>query len=286
MLDELEERRAELIKKAEEYKRRRSELNSEASKWSELRDELNGRIREVINKAKEFKDQREEYKKKSSEKKSKRDELNRKASLYYSRLEKSQKKNNIASIQTLENLRERIDDLEFKQQVKVLSMDKERQLVAKITELKKEFNGMQKELEGDKRLRELLIKVQGYRREADEYHKELIKHEKLAQECHEKMVKSFKEADRLREKADESHRLFLKAQEAADEAHGLFIKDLRDIRDFDRVINGVKRKIGEDWEFRGKIEARKKAKDVYERFREGEKLNTTDLLVLQKSEML
>lgn len=280
------ERRAEVIKRADEYKSRRTELNSEASKWSELRDELNGRIKEAVEKAKGFKKQREVYEKLIEEKKAKRGELNRKASTYYSMVEKLRKKNDLKSIQVFERLRGRIDELELKQQVEVLSKDKERKLVAKITELRKEFDIMQKELEKDKKLKELLKKAQRYRKEADKYHEDAIKYVKLSHECHDKMVEWFKEADRVREKADDAHRLFVGAQEAADDAHRLLIRHLRDIKDFDRVINGLRRKIREDFGFRTRMEARKRAKGIYERFRDGEKLSTEDLLRLQKSEML
>ncbi len=280
------ERRAEVIKRAEEYKGRRTELNSEASKWSELRDELNGRIKEAVEKAKGFKKQREVYERLIEEKKAKRGELNRKASTHYSTVEKLRKKNDLKSIEVFERLRGRIDELELKQQVEVLSKDKERKLVAKITELRKEFEKMQKEWEKDKKLKELLQKAQGYRREADTYHEGVIKYVKLSHECHDKMVEWFKEADRVREKADDAHRLFLEAHEEADDAHRLFIQYLRDIKDFNRVISGLRRKIREDFGFRERVEARKSAKGIYERFREGEKLSTDDLLRLQKSEMM
>ena len=286
MLEELVRRRAEVIKIAEEYKRKRTELNSKAKQWSELRDELNGRIKEAVEKAKEFKKQREEYEKIIEDRKAKRGELNRKASTYYSMVEKLRKKNDLKSIQAFEGLRKRIDELELKQQVEVLSKDKERKLVAKITELRREFDRMQKELEKDKKLKELLREAQRYRKEADIYHEEGIKHVKLSHECHDKMVEWFKEADRVREKADDAHHLFLATQEEADDAHRRFIRHLRDIRDFDRVINGLRRKIREDFGFRERVEARKKAKGIYERFREGEKLSTEDLLMLQKSEEL
>jgi len=286
MLEKLEERRAEIIKKAEEYKNRRTELNSEASKWSELRDELNGRIKEVVEKAKEFKQQREEYEKLIADKKAMRGRLNRKASLNYTMVEKLRKGNDLQSIQAFERLRKRIADLELRQQVQVLSKDKEKRLVAKITELRREFEGMEKELEKDKKLKELLKKAQKCRKESDKYHEEVMNYVKLSHECHDKMVECFKEADRIREKADEAHLLFLETQEEADEAHRRYIQHIRDLKDFDRVINGLRRKIREDWGFRERMEARKQANDIYEKFREGEKLSTEDLLLLQRSELL
>ncbi|MBN1762039.1 MAG: phosphoserine phosphatase [Methanomicrobia archaeon] len=285
MLEELEERRAEIIKKAEEYKLRRTELNTEASKWAELRDELNGRIKEAVEKAKEFKQQREEYEALIADKKVKRGELNRKASSYYLMVEKQRKRNDMQSIQAFERLRERIAELELRQQVEVLSKDKEKKLVAKITELRREFDRMEKELEKDRKLTELLKKAQKYRVESDTYHEEVIEHVRLSHECHSKMVECFKEADRIREKADEAHRLFIEAQEEADEAHKRYIRYLRDMKDFDRVISGLRRKIREDWGFRERMEARKKAKGIYEKFKDGGKLSTEDLLMLQRSEM-
>jgi len=285
MLEELEERRTEIIKKAEEYKARRTELNSEASKWSELRDELNGRIKEAVEKAKGFKQQREECEKLIASKKTKRGELNRKASSYYVMVEKQRKRNDMQSIQAFEGLRERIAELELRQQVEVLSKDKEKKLVARITELRREFDRMEKELEKDKKLTELLKKAQKYRVESDKYHEEVINLVKVSHECHDKMVDCFKEADRIREKADEAHRLFLEVQQEADEAHKRYIRSLRDMKDFDRVISGLRRKIREDWGFRERMEARKKAKGIYDKFREGEKISTEDLLLLQRSEM-
>ena len=286
MLEELEERRAEITKKADEYKARRTELNSEASKWAELRDELNGRIKSAVEKAKGFKKQREVYEELIGNGKTKRSELNKKASQHYSTVEQMRKKNDMQSIQAFELLRQRIDKLELRQQVEVLSKEKERKLVAKITELKREFDGMEQELEKDQKLKELLKKAQTYRKESDKYHEEVIKNVKCSHECRDKMVRCFKEADRVRVKADESHRHFLESQEGADEAHRRYIRYLRDEKDFDRVITGLKRKVGEDWVFRERIEAKKRAKDIYERFQDGEKLSTEDLMQLQKSEMM
>ncbi len=134
-------------------------------------------------------------------------------------------------------------------------------------------------------MKELLTNAQKYKAEADKNHEEVLNNVKHSHESHDRMVEWFKEADRARAKADEAHRRFLVAQEEADDAHRLFIRNHRDIKDFNRVINGLRRKIKEDFGFRERVEARKMAKGIYEKFRDGEKLNTEDLLVLQKSEM-
>lgn len=285
MLEELEERRAEIIKRAEEYKIKRTELNSEASKWSELRDELNSRIKVATEKAKKFKLEREEYGELIVLKKAKRDELNREASSCYQTVKKRRKKIDMPSIQSLERLRARIAELELKQQVKVIGKAEERKLVTKITELRREFDQLEKKLEKDAKSAESMRNTEKYRKEADKYHAEVINLVKLSRECHDKMVDHFKEADRIRKKADSAHQLFLEAQKEADESHKRYIRYIRDIRDFDRVISGLQRKLQEDLGFRERVEAKKKANGIYERFKGGEKLSTEDLLQMQRFEL-
>lgn len=285
MLEELKERRAEIIKRAEEYKIRRTELNSEASKWSELRDELNARIKVATEKAKTFKLQREEYEELIVSKKAKRDELNKKMSSCYLAVKKRRKKSDMQSIQSFERLKDRIAELELKQQVEVIGRAEERKLVARITELRRELDRLEKKLWKDVKLAESMRNAEKYRKEADKYHEEVINLVKLSRECHDKMVDHFKEADRIRKKADSAHLLFLEAQKEADESHKRYIRYIRDVRDFDRVISGLQRKIWDDWGFRERIEAKKKAKGIYERFKEGEKLSTEDLMQMQRFEL-
>jgi len=285
MLEDLEERRAEIIKRAEEYKIKRTELNSEAHKWSELRDELNSKIKVATEKAKEFKLQREEYEELIVAKKAKRDELNEKASSCYPALEKRRKKCEMDSIQSFERLKVRIAELELKQQVEVIGRAEERKLIAQITELRREYDRLEKKLSKDMKLAELMRKAEEYRKEGDKYHEELVNLVKLSRECHDNMVEHFKEADRIRKKADSAHMSFLEAQKYADESHKRYIGYIRDARDFDRLISGLQRKIREDWGFRERMEAKRKAKSIYERFKEGKKLNTEDLMQMQRFEL-
>ena len=177
-------------------------------------------------------------------------------------------------IRSFEELRRKIDELELRQQTRVMSIEQERQLVARIAELRRELDVKMQELERDKKLKELLERAKVLKAEADEHHKQLIKYAKLAQQHHESMVECYREADRLRARADAAHQKFLEAQRSADEAHRLFIRHQRDARDFDRVIKGIYRKMYEDRDFRERLEARKKAKEIYERFMEGKKIST------------
>jgi len=75
----------------------------------------------------------------------------------------------------------------------------------------------------------------------------------------------------------------VKAQEAADEQHKEFIRTQREIRDFDKVIIGLRKKNRDTREDRAKEVAKREAEEIMDHFRNGEKLDTTDLLRLQRA---
>ncbi len=281
----MEERRARLVKLAEEAELRRNELNAEASRWASKRDRLNKLTRELIAKAQEHKAKREEYNRIVAENKPKRDKLNEESNRYYAEIDKLRKKYNMESIRSFEELRKELDRLEFKQQVEVLTPDKERQLVERIAALQKEFERRKREIAQNEKMKELLDKAQSLREEAHKYHEKVISAAKIAQEHHDKMLATFREIDKVRKEADEAHRKFVEVQEKADLEHKAFIRYQREIRDFDKLINGLKKKMREDRAFRDRIESRKRAKELYVQFKRGEKLSTEDLLLLQRSWM-
>jgi len=285
MLEELEEKKQKLIKFAEEAELRRNDLNAEASRWAAKRDELNKLTRELIDKAQEHKATREEFNKIVAENKPNRDKLNEESNKYYAEIDGLRKKHNMGSIRSFEELRKELDRLEFKQQVEVLKPDKERQIVDRITSLQKEFERRKREIAKNDKLKELLDKAQALREEAHAYHEKVTNAAKTAQEHHDLMLQTFREIDRIRKEADDAHRSFVDAQERADVEHKTFIKHRREIRDFDKLITGLKKKMREDYSFKDRIDSKKKAKEVYGQFKRGEKLSTEDLLLLQRSWM-
>jgi uncharacterized coiled-coil DUF342 family protein len=75
----------------------------------------------------------------------------------------------------------------------------------------------------------------------------------------------------------------VKAQEAADEQHKEFIRTQREVRDFEKVIVGLKKKNRDIKEDRAKEVAKREAEEILTHFRQGEKLDTADLLRLQRA---
>jgi len=286
MLKELQEKKSKFLKEAEELKTNRNEWNSKASTFAKRRDELNKKTKELIEKAQEYRIKRDEFNGQVSSNKDLRNDLNDKANEVYSKVDGIRKKDSTTSGRSLNELRKEIDHMEFKQQTEVLTPEKERALVEKISEMKDEFKKKREQLEQNHELKTFLTDAQSLRDQASDFHKKVKEFADLAQEYHDKMIECFREADKTRADADAQHKEFVKAQETADEYHKQFLKLQKEVRDFDKVIVGLKKKTKAEKDTKDKVEYKKQAEDVYAQFKAGEKLNTEDLLLLQRSGLL
>jgi uncharacterized coiled-coil DUF342 family protein len=155
--------------------------------------------------------------------------------------------------------------------------------VDKIAALHAEFRTRKEQLEKNEELRRLLDEAQGMRDEASTHHDQVTKFAELAQKYHDEMIATFKEADQTRAEGDAAHKEFVKAQEAADEQHSEFIRTQREVRDFDKVIVGLKKKNRDAKEDKAKEVAKREAEEILTHFRQGEKLDTAALLRLQRA---
>ncbi len=286
MLNELQNRKVDLKNKSEDYKNKRNELNLEASKCAAKRNDLNKRTKELIDEAQQLKKLRDENNLKVGEAKLKRDELNEQANKVYAEIDKVRKDLNLGDGPSLKELKREIDMLEFKQQTEVLTSSKERELVDNIAKLTEELKHKKQQLEGSGELKSLLERAQALRDEAAVYHNKVKEYAEAAQQYHDKMIVIFKEADKIRAESDAAHKDFVKAQEAADEQHRLFIQSQKEIRELNKVIIGLKRKTKETKEESIREQTKKEAEEVYNQFKLGEKLNTEDLMLLQRSGLL
>ncbi|RSD34056.1 MAG: hypothetical protein CI953_1125 [Methanohalophilus sp.] len=167
----------------------------------------------------------------------------------------------------------------------MLTPSKEKELVNKISELRKLYDTKKKQIESNTELNDLLTEAQEIREEASGYHTTLSEYAQKAQEYHDKMITTFKEADKIRAESDTAHKEFVQIQEKADEQHKAFIAAQKEIRDIDKELRKLKKKDGgrkgADME-----EVRKDAEDIFDKFKSGEKLTTENLMTLQKSGLL
>jgi uncharacterized coiled-coil DUF342 family protein len=285
MLDELISRRNKLVEEVVYLKRKVKEYNSDAIKWSSRRDGLNKRIKHGIEEAKGYKELRNKHNELIRENSSMRDELKRRDNRIRARIDLLREKDDLSNGPTINDIEREIDRLEFKQQTNVLPIDKERQLIGRISSLRVELKKKKEEMEENDELRRLIESEQKLRMEISEYHKKVVENLKLAQEFHDKMVSCFREVDRNRKEADEAHRRFLIVQRNADETCKKTFRFKREIRDFEKVIETLRRQVMSE-DYREKIESRRIAEEIYSQFKQGEKLDTEDLLLLQRAGFL
>jgi uncharacterized coiled-coil DUF342 family protein len=96
------------------------------------------------------------------------------------------------------------------------------------------------------------------------------------------MIEAYREADEVRDEADDMHEQFVEAQEAADRHHEDFVRVQKRLRELDKKEEEEERAQREEKQ----EAAREEAEEIYQKFKDGETLDTEDLMKLQKTGLL
>ena len=286
MLNELIEKRKKILAESEQHKNRRNELNAAASKYAKERNTLNNKTREYVEEAQTNKDLRDKFNNDVQSLKDRRNELNEKANEFFDEIESFKKEHGGVKNRGIKELQKQIEHLEFRQQTEVISTDKERELIDKIKQMKSSVREQEAELEQNKEIKTKITSAREYRKEASDLHAKVTEMAELAQKHHDLMVDFYRNADKSREEADAQHKLFVEAQEAADAEHKYFIACQKELRDYDKVISGLRKKTKKVKVTKEQKAVRKEAEHIFKMFRSGEKLTTDDLLLLQRSKLI
>ncbi len=248
--------------------RDRDALNDEAKTHKQLRDELNTSIKEILDKALEQRKERDAINQEVKKYKKLRDETNQELK----KLEWSSGKRDIMKI------RDEIKKLDKTIETKVLDIRKENELVKKVTDLQKKLQTMQEDENTQKEAVEL-------KERSESYHAKVVELSDQAQETHEQMLAYFQKIDEIRTKADEAHAEFINTREKASAKHEEVKAILKKIRGKNKSLDKAKAKERnkEDRISHEKnIQEKEKAEEIYRKFRDGKKLSTDELLLLQK----
>lgn len=257
-----------LEKTLKELTRNRDNLNDEARTHKQLRDELNTSIKEILDNALEHRKERDEINQEVKKYKKLRDETNQQLK----KLEWSSGKRDIMKIQ------DEIKSLDKTIETKVMDIRKENELVKKVTDLQKKLQTMQEDEETKKESLELKEK-------SESYHAKVVELSDQAQETHEQMLTYFQKIDDIRTKADEAHAKFIATREKASAKHDNVKAILKEIRGKNKSLDKAKAKERnkEDRITHEKnLQEKEKAEEIYRKFRDGKKLSTDELLLLQK----
>ena len=262
--DEREERIAKVADERESF-------NREAKEQRKIRDELNSELKENLAKAIEFRDQRNEINKQVEENKKARNKVNDEIkSLEWS----SGKKDKIrieAEIKKIDKIIE----------TRVLDIKKENQLVKNANDLRKELA----EIKEDDKVKEEAAEL---KKKSEEYHAKVVELSEQAQEAHEQMLSYFRKTDEIRTAADEAHKLFIQARKNASAKHEEFKMILSEIHVINKKLGSSKNRKRRSDKSSGSSnnkknrEEKERAESIFDKFKNGKKLSTEELLLLQK----
>ena len=286
MLNDLMEKRKKILAESEEHKNRRNELNASASKFARERNTLNNQTREFVEEAQKNKDLRDKHNQDVLDLKAQRNDFNDKANVLFEDIEEFKKEHGTLKNRGIKELQKQIEHMEYRQQTEVFTTDKERELIEKIKQMMAQVREQEAELEQNKEMRTKITEARDFRKLASDLHAKVTEFAELAQKHHDLMVESYRKADKSREAADAAHKSFVESQESADSEHKFFITCQKELRDYDKVISGLRKKTKKVKVTKEQKAVRKEAESLFKNFRAGEKLTTDDILLLQRSKLI
>jgi len=261
-----DEKEAEISKVADE----REEFNKIAKEQRKIRDELNASLKENLNKAIEFRNERNEINKQvEAAKKARNDANNKIKNLEWS----SGKRDKIK----IENEIKKIDKII---ETRVLDIKKENQLVKNANDLRKQLM----EIHEDESVKN---EAQELKKLSEEEHEKVITLSEKAQEAHEEMLTYFRKTDDIRTAADEAHKKFIEARKNASAKHEEFKAILSDIHVINKKLGSNKPKKRKSDNKGGagsnkNREEKERAEEIFAKFKQGGKVSTEEILLLQK----
>ena len=165
-------------------------------------------------------------------------------------------------------------------ETRVLDIKKENQLVKNANDLRKQLM----EIHEDESVK---AEADELRKKSEEEHEKVIELSEKAQAAHEEMLKYFRKTDDIRTAADEAHKNFVEARRNASAKHEEFKDILSDIHVINKKLgsNKPKRRKSDNKGSSGgnkNREERQRAQEIFEKFKQGGKVSTEEILLLQK----
>ena len=283
-LADLEAQKTILNNEAEVHRQKRDELNAQTKEWKSKRDALNAQVRELVEEAGKSREVRDGFNQKVRESKAVRDEWNKKVSEIRAKINEIRpEKKKEGEEESLGQMKARLDRMEMQQQTMPMGADKEKALVKQIQELAKQIGEREKVEEGDEEIRGLVQELRDAKAKAEEAHKQVSINAEEAQKAHDNMLSLYQRADAIRKEADAAQAKFVECKQKADEEHRLHIESIKSVHAVGKDADGIKNKKNIAKKKRTDYETKKKAEEIFEKFKAGEKLSTEDLMILQKS---
>jgi len=288
LIEELMEKRERHNAEAEKHRHHRDRLNEQTKEWVHKRDDLNAQARDLIDEANAHKTKRNQLNQEVRDIKVQRDLWNRKVNETAEALARKKRDKEPRKGPPIRMLKKRLKDLELQQQTSSLSLAKEKELIDQIRALSVEIKAMEKELESDAEIKTLMTEANEARDKAEFFHAKVEELAVESQKEHDTMMEIYDRSDAIRKEADKAQENFIKCKVQADEEHQKHIEMIKQVHDYDKMLSGLRHRdtepAGDEAAAPGEIKSdRDEAKDIYEKFKRGEKLSTEDIMLLQTS---
>ena len=283
-MDELVAVRKELYESSEEFRSQRDELNLKSQENIAARNSLNEKVKELMGSVEGHRETRNALNQKVAGLKSGREEATDKAEKMrraFLDLKKSKFAN--SRLPPIYKIRKELKELEIRQMTTPLTTSKERGLVEKISLLQRQIQEYNEMLDGDPEVAEARINYKDSEKTRKMILKEMNQTRQAAQKEHDNMYRDLKKSRSSRKKADSYQRAFIKSKTEADGIHGSYIELLKEIQAIDRII-GDRRKATSRSGAAAVTAA--SAEELYQKFLDGEKLTTDELMAMQKAGLL
>lgn len=289
-LEAIEEKRSIVDLNADKHRHQRDEYHVLSREWKAKRDSLNAQVRDFVTEAGKCRDLRDQLNEQVRVSKATRDEWNEKVSGLKAKMtelrpERSDDKEK--SGQSLEEMKKTLRRLEIEQQTKTMNKDAEDKLVKEISTLAKNIEERQSEvdssLEQNSEYKAVYTEFKEAKAQAESFHSVMTDSADKAQAEHEKMIGLYDQADRIRKEADAAQAKHMEYRRLGDEEHKKHIELVGTIHEADKEAMSIKNRKSNVRKKKAEAENKKEAKEIFERFKSGDKLSTDDLMALQRS---
>jgi len=284
--ENLIQERDELQEKANEFKKKRDHLHEKSKEMAKERDDINARVRQMRNQIGEHKRKRDEHNERVKHAKEQRNELITNHLDLKKKIKEFEREQASTSGVNLNQMKQSLRKLENEQMTQPMSAQKEKKLIETIKGIHLKIKEQEESLNKDPKLKKAVEEEKTLKQKAEKQHDLVEKMAKKAQEEHQAMIELLTQLDNSVKKTTAIQEKIVLTKIEADTVHKEFIENVNKIHDLEKMIIGVEKKKIVKKKIADVSAVQKEADDIFERFKNGEKLSTEDLMVLQKAGLL
>lgn len=285
-LGRLEETISHLRKKRDEHNEltkraliQRNEMNQEmnellvkAKQYMSKRDELNIQV-------KESKEQREKFQEDLQEKKAILEKLTEK--------EENVKEGDIRKKRRLmKNLNEEFEKLEWNLQTRILSPEKEKEMIQELEKLAERINKLAADVHVTTSQTQLWREISSIQKQINYLHVKIIDSAKESQIFHNLMNQFFQQVNVLRKKANDFHKQFLDSKKIADNQHKEFLNKVTEKNELRKELKEIQKKVRKSIQDKIRNNLEENAQKAYEKYERGENLSMEEFRLLVEKGMI